>query len=76
MVESQRSELRSLLQAGRSFPALSSILAPPSVEWVPSTLLSSSDLQGQGQGARSLNTSCTALQSPLFQSTVARSPLG
>lgn len=47
MVESQR--LRSLLQAGRSFPALSSILAPPSVEWVPSMLLSSVALRVKGK---------------------------
>lgn len=73
MLESQR--LRSLLQAGRSFPALSSILAPPSVEWVPSMLLSSGGLEGQGQGARSLKTLCIAPLSPRAQSTVARSPL-
>lgn len=50
MVESQRSGLRSLLQAG-TFPALPSILTPcQSVELAPSKLLPPGGLEDQGVG--------------------------
>lgn len=63
MVESQRSGLRSLLQAG-AFPALSSILTLSlSVELAPSKFLPPGGLEDQGLGARSLEAFCSV---PLF----------
>lgn len=76
MVESQRSGLRSLLQAG-AFPALSSILTLSlSVELAPSKFLPPGGLEDQGLGARSLEAFCSVPLFPLAQFTVTRSPLG
>lgn len=75
-MESQRSGLRALLQAG-TFPALSSILTPSlSVELAPTKLLPPGGLEDQGPGARSLEAFCSAPLFPLAQLTVTRSPLG